>query len=127
MNTFAALRSALRALAANKLRSVLTMLGIIIGVAAVIAMIAIGQGATDRVHEQMKGLGTNFMLVLPGAVTQGGVRLGAQTGQGLTDDDALAIASEVPGSAGDCAYGSGGHAVRGRQHQLGHDGDRHYQ
>ncbi len=96
MSTFAALRSALRALAANKLRSVLTMLGIIIGVAAVITMIAIGQGATDRVHEQMKGLGTNFMLVLPGATTQGGVRLGAQTGQALTDDDALAIAREVP-------------------------------
>ena len=80
MSTFAALRSALRSLAANKLRSVLTLLGIIIGVAAVITMIAIGQGATGRVHEQMKGLGTNFMLVLPGAVTQGGVRLGAQTG-----------------------------------------------
>jgi putative ABC transport system permease protein len=96
VSTFAALRSALRALAANKLRSVLTMLGIIIGVAAVITMIAIGQGATDRVQEQMKGLGGNFMLVHPGALTQGGVRLGAQTGQALTDDDALAIAREVP-------------------------------
>ena len=72
------------------------MLGIIIGVAAVITMIAIGQGATDRVHEQMKGLGTNFILVLPGATTQGGVRLGAQTGQALTDDEALAIGREVP-------------------------------
>jgi putative ABC transport system permease protein len=96
VSAFAALRSALRALAANKLRSVLTMLGIIIGVAAVITMIAIGHGATERVHEQMKGLGTNLMLVLPGAVTQGGVRLGAQTGQALTDDDAIAIAREVP-------------------------------
>ena len=56
MNFLAALRSALRALAANTLRSILTMLGIIIGVAAVITMIAVGQGATNRVQEQMKGL-----------------------------------------------------------------------
>jgi putative ABC transport system permease protein len=96
MNTLAALRSALRALAANKLRSVLTMLGIIIGVAAVITMIALGRGATERVQAQMKGLGSNIMLVLPGGVTAGGVRLGAQTGQALTEEDALAIAREVP-------------------------------
>ena len=96
MNTLAAFRSALRALAANTLRSILTMLGIIIGVAAVITMIAVGQGATDRVQEQMKGLGSNIMLVLPGTVTQGGARLGAQTGQALTEEDALAIALDVP-------------------------------
>jgi putative ABC transport system permease protein len=96
MNTLAAFRSALRALAANTLRSILTMLGIIIGVAAVITMIAVGQGATDRVQEQMKGLGSNIMLVLPGSITQGGARLGAQTGQGLTEEDALAIAIDVP-------------------------------
>jgi putative ABC transport system permease protein len=96
MNTLAALRSALRALAANKLRSVLTMLGIIIGVAAVITMIALGRGATERVQAQMKGLGSNIMLVLPGGVTAGGVRLGAQTGQALTEEDAIAIAREVP-------------------------------
>ena len=96
MNFFAALRSALRALAANTLRSILTMLGIIIGVAAVIAMIAVGSGATARVQEQMKGLGSNIMLVLPGGITAGGVRLGAQTGQGLTEEDAMAIALEVP-------------------------------
>jgi putative ABC transport system permease protein len=96
MNSLAALRSALRALASNKLRSVLTMLGIIIGVGAVITMIAVGRGATERVQDQMKGLGSNIMLVLPGGVTAGGVRLGAQTGQGLTEEDALAIAREVP-------------------------------
>ncbi len=96
MNTLAALRSALRALAANKLRSMLTMLGIIIGVAAVITMIALGRGATERVQAQMKGLGSNIMLVLPGGVTAGGVRLGAQTGQALTEEDAIAIAREVP-------------------------------
>ncbi len=95
MNTLAAFRSALRALAANTLRSILTMLGIIIGVAAVITMIAVGAGATKRVQEQMKGLGSNIMLVLPGGVTAGGVRLGAQTGQGLAEDDAVAIAREV--------------------------------
>ena len=96
MNFFAALRSALRALAANTLRSILTMLGIIIGVAAVITMIAVGRGATERVQEQMKGLGSNIMLVLPGGVTAGGVRLGAQTGQMLTEEDSVAIAREVP-------------------------------
>ena len=96
MNFLAALRSALRALAANTLRSILTMLGIIIGVAAVITMIAVGRGATDRVQEQMKGLGSNIMLVMPGGLTAGGVRLGASTGQGLSEDDANAIARDVP-------------------------------
>jgi putative ABC transport system permease protein len=96
MNTLAALRSALRALASNKLRSMLTMLGIIIGVGAVITMIAVGQGATQRVQEQLKGLGSNVMLVIPGGLTAGGVRLGAQTGQALSEEDALAIAKDVP-------------------------------
>jgi ABC-type antimicrobial peptide transport system permease subunit len=96
MNAWAALRSALRALSTNLLRSILTMLGIIIGVAAVITMIAVGTGAQERVAEQMKSLGSNIMLVLPGAQTAGGVRMGAQTGQNLTEDDAAAIAREVP-------------------------------
>ena len=96
MNFLAPFRIALRALAANTLRSILTMLGIIIGVAAVITMIAVGSGATQRVQEQMKGLGSNIMLVIPGGITAGGVRLGAQTGQALTEEDALAIAREVP-------------------------------
>ncbi len=96
MSFLAALRSALRALAANTLRSILTMLGIIIGVAAVITMIAVGRGATDRVQEQMKGLGSNIMMVMPGGLTAGGVRLGASSGQGLSEDDANAIARDVP-------------------------------
>ena len=96
MNLLAALLSALRALGTNWLRSMLTMLGIIIGVAAVITMIAIGGGAQQRIEEQMKSLGTNIMLVLPGAVTSSGVRLGAQTGQTLTEEDARAIAADVP-------------------------------
>jgi putative ABC transport system permease protein len=96
MNFTAALRSALRALTTNWLRSALTMLGIIIGVAAVITMIAVGGGAQQRVEEQIKSLGSNIMLVLPGAQSAGGVRLGAQTGQTLTEEDARAIALEVP-------------------------------
>jgi putative ABC transport system permease protein len=96
MNTLAALRSAWRALTTNLMRSILTMLGIIIGVAAVITMIAVGTGAQKRVEDQIKGLGSNIMLVLPGAQTAGGVRLGAQTGQTLTEEDALAIAKDVP-------------------------------
>jgi len=96
MNLLTALLSALRALGTNWLRSMLTMLGIIIGVAAVITMIAIGGGAQQRVEEQIKSLGTNIMLVLPGAQTTGGVRLGAQTGQTLTEEDARAIAADVP-------------------------------
>ena len=96
MSWGSALRSALGALAANALRSFLTMLGIIIGVAAVIAMVAVGRGATERVQEQMKGLGSNIMLVLPGGVSQAGVRLGAQTRQRLTEEDAQAIALEIP-------------------------------
>ena len=96
MSWATALRSALQALAANALRSMLTMLGIIIGVAAVITMVAVGNGATQRVQEQMKGLGSNIMLVLPGGVSQAGVRLGAQTRQRLTEEDALAIAIDIP-------------------------------
>ena len=96
MNALAAVRLAWRALATNLLRSILTMLGIIIGVAAVITMLAIGTGAQQRVAEQMKSLGSNLILVMPGAITQGGVRLGAQTGQSLTEDDARAITAEIP-------------------------------
>ena len=96
MNIAAAFRSAWRALTTNLMRSILTMLGIIIGVAAVITMIAVGAGAQQRVEEQIKGLGSNIMLVLPGAQSSGGVRLGAQTGQTLTEEDARAIGLDVP-------------------------------
>jgi putative ABC transport system permease protein len=95
MNAWTAVRSAVRALATNWLRSLLTMLGIIIGVAAVITMIAVGSGAQARVEAQMKSLGTNILLVLPGAMTSGGIRLGAQTTQTLTEEDARAIALDV--------------------------------
>ena len=72
MNLAALLRIALRALAVNKLRSALTMLGIIIGVSAVIVMVAVGAGAQARVEEQIRALGSNLLLILSGARTQSG-------------------------------------------------------
>ena len=73
-------RIALRALAVNKLRSALTMLGIVIGVGAVIVMIAVGAGAQARVEEQIRALGSNLLLVMPGSTTAGGVRMGVRLG-----------------------------------------------
>ena len=95
MNLLATLRIALRALRVNKLRSTLTMLGIIIGVAAVITMIAVGGGAQARVEEQIKSLGANLMIIIPGSTTAGGVRMGGSSAQTLTEDDAWAITREV--------------------------------
>jgi len=95
MDLLATLRIALRALRVNKLRSVLTMLGIIIGVGAVITMIAVGGGAQARVAEQIKSLGSNLMIIIPGSTTSGGVRMGSSSGQSLTEDDAWAITREV--------------------------------
>jgi putative ABC transport system permease protein len=89
------LRIALKALRVNKLRSALTMLGMIIGVGAVIAMIAIGSGAQERVRDQIKNLGSNLILILPGSTTASGVRLGSGAAQTLTEDDAAAIARDV--------------------------------
>lgn len=91
------LRIALRSLARNKLRSFLTMLGIIIGVGAVIAMVAIGEGAKALVREQIASLGTNVLIIFPGAFTQAGARSGAGGRSTLTDGDAKAIMNEVPG------------------------------
>ena len=88
-------RIALRALARNKLRSFLTMLGIIIGVGAVIAMVAIGEGAKATIRSQIASLGTNVLIVLPGTTTQGGVRVGFGSVSTLTDGDAKAIREEI--------------------------------
>lgn len=95
MTWLASMRIALRALRVNKLRSTLTMLGIIIGVAAVITMIAVGAGAQARVEEQIKSLGSNLILLLPGSVTSGGVRMGSGSRNTLTEDDAYGIQREV--------------------------------
>jgi len=97
MNALMVLRVALKALRVNKLRTALTMLGMIIGVAAVIAMISVGAGAQERVREQLKNLGSNLILVLPGSTTASGVRLGWGAAQTLTEEDARAIALEVEG------------------------------
>ncbi len=96
MNLGALLKVALRALAVNKLRSALTMLGIIIGVGAVIVMIAVGSGAQARVEEQIRSLGSNLLLVLSGATTAGGVRLGFGSNLTLSEDDATTLSREIP-------------------------------
>ncbi len=93
---FASLRIALRALMVNKMRSILTILGIIIGVGAVITMIAVGSGAKQRISEQIASMGSNLLMVMSGSSTSGGIRFGAGTVPTLTVDDAKAIASEIP-------------------------------
>ncbi|HEV8639991.1 MAG TPA: ABC transporter permease [Methylomirabilota bacterium] len=96
MNVLQSARIALRALRVNKLRSALTMLGIIIGVGAVIAMVSVGAGAQARVAEQIQSLGSNLIIVLSGSVTSGGLRLGQGSQLTITEEDAAAIAREVP-------------------------------
>ena len=94
-----ALSAAARALRRNKARAALTMLGIFIGVAAVIAMVAVGDGARYSVEQQIQSLGTNLLVVLPGATTANGVRAGAGSISTLTVADAEAIQKEVLGAA----------------------------
>ena len=95
MTGLQSVRIALRSLRVNKLRTALTMLGIIIGVGAVIAMVAVGAGAQARVAEQIQSLGSNLIIVLSGSTTSGGIRLGHGTQLTITEDDAAAIAREV--------------------------------
>ncbi len=94
---FASLRIALRGLMVNKMRSGLTMLGIIIGVGAVIAMIAVGSGAKKRIADQIASMGSNILIVLSGSSTSGGLRHGTGTVPTLTVDDAKAILNEIQG------------------------------
>ena len=91
MNIVPSMRIAVRALRVNKLRSALTMLGIIIGVGAVIAMVAVGAGAQARVAEQIQSLGSNLIIVLSGSVTSSGIRLGQGSQLTISEDDATAI------------------------------------
>lgn len=95
----ASIRIALRALRTNRMRSALTMLGIIIGVAAVISMVAIGSGATARIQEQIASIGSNVIIVLSGSITSNGIRLGSGASLTLSSDDATAIAQECPSVA----------------------------
>lgn len=89
-------RIALRALKVNKMRSALTMLGIIIGVGAVIAMLAVGTGASKQIEEQISTMGSNLLMVIPGSQTSGGLRMGFGSQPTLTLDDAQAVVAECP-------------------------------
>ena len=97
MNPREVIRVALRALARNKLRTILTMLGIIIGVGAVICTVAIGQGASEQVQQQIASLGTNVIMVFAGSVNTSGVRMGNGATKTLTADDAQAVLQHVQG------------------------------
>ncbi|HVB34832.1 MAG TPA: ABC transporter permease [Patescibacteria group bacterium] len=96
MNGREVMRSSLQSLSANKMRTVLTMLGIIIGVAAVICTVAIGEGASRQVQEQIQSMGENMLFIQAGSVNRGGVQMGAQATKTLTGDDALAVKRDVP-------------------------------
>ena len=91
MNVLDSLQLATRALRVNKLRSALTMLGIVVGVAAVVCMVSVGAGAQAEVSERIRTLGANLLLVMPGALNSGGARLESGTRPTLTEEDAAAI------------------------------------
>jgi putative ABC transport system permease protein len=95
MNLFESVRIAVRSLGANKMRAALTMLGIIIGVAAVIALMGIGRGAQAAIDSSINSMGTNLLFVSPGATNQGGVRTAAGSAQTLTYQDAQALLDPV--------------------------------
>ncbi|MBS1150456.1 MAG: Macrolide export ATP-binding/permease protein MacB, partial [Myxococcaceae bacterium] len=96
MSPAATLRLASRALLRNKLRSFLTALGVVIGVGAVIAMVAIGEGAKSRVEQTFQSMGTNVLVVLSGSSLGGGMHGGFGTQLTLTWDDLKAIQTEIP-------------------------------
>src|SRR5436305_4409466 len=96
MDLLAIIRIAMRALARNKLRSALTMLGIIIGVGAVIAMVSVGQGAQEQAQQQIAAMGSNMLFVQSGTVNRGGMRMGWGATKTLVYDDMTAILRECP-------------------------------
>jgi len=102
---------AVRALRVNKLRSALTMLGIVIGVGAVITMVAVGAGAQARVAEQIQSLGSNMIIVLSGSILSGGARMGSGSQLTITEDDAWAIQREIPAVAAAAPTSRGGAQV----------------
>src|SRR4051812_4092804 len=105
MDLLAIIRIAMRALARNKLRSSLTMLGIIIGVGAVIAMVSVGQGAQSQAQQQIQAMGSNLLFVGAGNVTRGGTRMGSGATKTLIDEDLQAVLREAP-SVKEAAPGS---------------------
>ena len=96
INIPSTIRISYRALRVNKMRSALTMLGIIIGVGAVITMLAVGTGAKKTLGEQLASIGSNLIMIVPGSTTAGGVRMGAGTQSTLSIGDAEAIQKESP-------------------------------
>jgi putative ABC transport system permease protein len=96
MDIVAIIRIAMRALGRNKLRSALTMLGIIIGVGAVIAMVSVGQGAQQQAQQQIAAMGSNMLFVSSGTVNRGGTRMGSGATKTLVYDDMTAILRECP-------------------------------
>ena len=96
INIPSTLKISIRALMVNKMRSALTMLGVIIGVSAVITMLAVGTGARTQIAEQISSIGSNLLIILSGATTSGGVRMGPGTQPTLTVGDAEAIEKECP-------------------------------
>jgi putative ABC transport system permease protein len=108
------LLSALESLAANWLRSLLTALGVIIGVASLIAMMAVGAGASAQIDQMISNLGSNVITVFPGSAAAGGARLGGGSSSTLTDDDLHAIQADVEGVAAAAAsLNSGAQLVAG--------------
>jgi putative ABC transport system permease protein len=96
MNPLASIFLSVRALMRNKVRTCLTMLGIVIGIASVIAMVAIGQGASKRIESQINSMGRNLLMVLPGAMSSGGFSMGSGSVTTLTPEDGVAIVKEIP-------------------------------
>ncbi len=94
INIPSTVKISIRALRVNKMRSALTMLGIIIGVGAVITMLAVGKGASHKISEQIATVGSNLIMVMPGSTTSSGIRLGSGSFQNLTRADADAIKNE---------------------------------
>jgi len=89
-------KTAMLSLLANKPRSMLTMLGVLIGVAAVITMVALGTGASSQMESIMSGMGSNIIMLMPGSNRQGGIQLGSGSGTPITYADAIAIKNECP-------------------------------
>lgn len=114
MNVLNLIRIAFKALLRNKLRAFLTMLGIIIGVAAVIAMVAIGQGSKESIQSQLSSMGSNMITILPSSNVAGGARLGGTSVNTLTIEDVKAIRKQASNvSAVSPAANSSGQAING--------------
>src|SRR3954453_2620322 len=108
MSIFESVRVALGALGANKLRTFLTMLGMIIGVCAVVSLMSIGQGAQAQVTSQIRGMGTNLRFIRPGSTQTSGVRSAQGSAATLTLEDSEAIAREIPEVVGTAPEQNGG-------------------